>query len=143
MPSSSPSGRTASPPRFGTTRRLARRPEAHQQKSFRVCRRLWHAWASGRPEGNRAGARFRLCARARDGGTTFTRKAEAQLLAELALLSQDLARFAADILLFYTQEFAYVALPEAFTTGSSIMPQKRNPDVFELVRAAPQPFRPA
>jgi len=37
-------------------------------------------------------------------------------------------------LLFYTQEFAYVALPDAFTTGSSIMPQKRNPDVFELMR---------
>ena len=38
------------------------------------------------------------------------------------------------MLLFYTQEFAFVALPDAFTTGSSIMPQKRNPDVFELVR---------
>ena len=47
---------------------------------------------------------------------------------------QDLGRLAADLLLFYTQEFAFVTLPEAFTTGSSIMPQKRNPDVFELVR---------
>jgi argininosuccinate lyase len=62
-------------------------------------------------------------------------KAEAQLLFELALLAQDLGRLAADLLLFYTQEFAFVDLPEAFTTGSSIMPQKRNPDVFELVRA--------
>jgi argininosuccinate lyase len=62
-------------------------------------------------------------------------KAEAQLLFELSLLSQDLSRMAADLLLFYTQEFAYVSLPDAFTTGSSIMPQKRNPDVFELVRA--------
>jgi argininosuccinate lyase len=62
-------------------------------------------------------------------------KAEAQLLFELALLMQDMGRMAADLLLFYTQEFAFVALPEAFTTGSSIMPQKRNPDVFELVRA--------
>ncbi len=61
-------------------------------------------------------------------------KAEAQLLFEIALLMQDLGRFAADVLLFYTQEFAFVALPDAFTTGSSIMPQKRNPDVFELVR---------
>src|SRR4029078_8624614 len=61
-------------------------------------------------------------------------KAETQMLCELALLAQDLARFASDILLFYTQEFAFVELPEAFTTGSSIMPQKRNPDVFELVR---------
>ena len=47
---------------------------------------------------------------------------------------QDLGRFAADLLLFYTQEFGFVTLPEAFTTGSSIMPQKRNPDVFELMR---------
>ena len=61
-------------------------------------------------------------------------KAEAQLLFELALLMQDLGRLAADLLLFYTQEFAFVELPDAFTTGSSIMPQKRNPDVFELVR---------
>jgi len=61
-------------------------------------------------------------------------KAEAQLLFEITLLSQDLGRLAADLLLFYTQEFGFVALPDAFTTGSSIMPQKRNPDVFELVR---------
>jgi len=47
---------------------------------------------------------------------------------------QDLGRLAADVLLFYTQEFAFLELPEAFTTGSSIMPQKRNPDVFELIR---------
>jgi len=61
-------------------------------------------------------------------------KAEAQLLFECALLMQDLGRPASDLLLFYTQEFAFVTLPESFTTGSSIMPQKRNPDVFELVR---------
>ncbi len=61
-------------------------------------------------------------------------KAEAQLLFEIALVMQDLGRLASDLLLFYTQEFAFVSLPDAFTTGSSIMPQKRNPDVFELVR---------
>jgi argininosuccinate lyase len=61
-------------------------------------------------------------------------KAEAQLLFEITLLTQDLGRLAADLMLFYTQEFAYVSLPAAFTTGSSIMPQKRNPDVFELMR---------
>ncbi|HEV3185291.1 MAG TPA: argininosuccinate lyase [Xanthobacteraceae bacterium] len=61
-------------------------------------------------------------------------KAEAQLLFEITLLLQDLGRFAADVLLFATQEFGFVTLPEAFTTGSSIMPQKRNPDVFELIR---------
>jgi len=61
-------------------------------------------------------------------------KAEAQLLFECALLMQDFGRLASDLLLFYTQEFAFVSLPDSFTTGSSIMPQKRNPDVFELVR---------
>ena len=61
-------------------------------------------------------------------------KAEAQLLFEITLLMQDLGRFAADVLLFYTQEFGILELPDAFTTGSSIMPQKRNPDVFELIR---------
>jgi argininosuccinate lyase len=61
-------------------------------------------------------------------------KAETQLLFEIALVMQDVGRLAADLLLFYTTEFAFVSLPEAFTTGSSIMPQKRNPDVLELVR---------
>jgi argininosuccinate lyase len=61
-------------------------------------------------------------------------KAEAGVLFEIALLMQDLGRLASDVLLFHTREFGFVALPEEFTTGSSIMPQKRNPDVFELVR---------
>ncbi len=61
-------------------------------------------------------------------------KAEAQLAFEIALVMQDVGRLASDLLLFYTQEFSFVELPDAFTTGSSIMPQKRNPDVFELIR---------
>jgi argininosuccinate lyase len=61
-------------------------------------------------------------------------KGEAEVLFQVALLMQDLGRLAADLLLFYTREFGFVQLPDAFTTGSSIMPQKRNPDVFELVR---------
>jgi argininosuccinate lyase len=61
-------------------------------------------------------------------------KAEAQLLFEITLLLQDSGRLAADVLLFATREFGFVRLGEAFTTGSSIMPQKRNPDVFELIR---------
>jgi argininosuccinate lyase len=61
-------------------------------------------------------------------------KAEAQLLFEVALLMQDYGRLSSDVLLFYTQEFGFVALPDEFTTGSSIMPQKRNPDLFELLR---------
>ncbi len=61
-------------------------------------------------------------------------KAEAQLLFEITLLTQDMGRLAADLLLFYSQEYRFVSLPAEFTTGSSIMPQKRNPDVFELMR---------
>jgi argininosuccinate lyase len=61
-------------------------------------------------------------------------KAEAHLLFEITLLTQDMGRLAADLLLFYTQEYGFVSLPPGFTTGSSIMPQKRNPDVFELMR---------
>ncbi|MFU8894846.1 MAG: argininosuccinate lyase [Gammaproteobacteria bacterium] len=61
-------------------------------------------------------------------------KAEAQLVFEIHLLMQDLGRLAADLILFCSQEFSYVSLPNSMTTGSSIMPQKRNPDVFELVR---------
>ena len=63
-------------------------------------------------------------------------KGESGLLFELALLMQDLGRLASDLLLFYTQEFGYIKLAADVTTGSSIMPQKRNPDVLELVRGA-------
>ena len=62
-------------------------------------------------------------------------KAEATLTFELALLLGDLSRLASDLLLFYTSEFAFISLPDEMTTGSSIMPQKRNPDVLELVRS--------
>jgi argininosuccinate lyase len=61
-------------------------------------------------------------------------KAEAQVLFEIALTQQDLGRLAADLVLWNSRELGFVTLPEAMTTGSSIMPQKRNPDVFELVR---------
>jgi argininosuccinate lyase len=61
-------------------------------------------------------------------------KAESQVLFEVTLLMQDLGRLATDLLLFYTSEFAFIELDESVTTGSSIMPQKRNPDVLELIR---------
>ncbi len=63
-------------------------------------------------------------------------KAESGLIFEITLLLQDLGRMASDLLLFYTQEFAYITLAADITTGSSIMPQKRNPDVLELLRAS-------
>jgi argininosuccinate lyase len=46
-----------------------------------------------------------------------------------------LSRFAEEITLFATAEFGFVILPEAFSTGSSAMPQKKNPDLTELIRA--------
>jgi len=49
----------------------------------------------------------------------------------------DLRRLAWDLSLFATAEFGFVRLPDAYTTGSSIMPNKRNPDVVELLRALP------
>jgi argininosuccinate lyase len=63
-------------------------------------------------------------------------KAESAMLFEITLLMQDVSRMASDLLLFYTQEFAYISLAAEVTTGSSIMPQKRNPDVLELLRAS-------
>jgi argininosuccinate lyase len=50
-------------------------------------------------------------------------------------VAETLGRLATDCCLFASQNFGFVHLPDAFTTGSSIMPQKKNPDVFELVRA--------
>ncbi len=49
-------------------------------------------------------------------------------------LSLVLEKFFCDLALYSTEEFGFVRLPDAFTTGSSIMPQKRNPDVVELAR---------
>jgi argininosuccinate lyase len=61
-------------------------------------------------------------------------KAESQVLFEITLGLQDIGRMASDIVLWSTQEFGFIALDDAITTGSSIMPQKRNPDLFELLR---------
>jgi argininosuccinate lyase len=50
------------------------------------------------------------------------------------LLATHLSRWAEEMILFSTQEFGFVELPEAYSTGSSAMPQKKNPDLLELVR---------
>jgi argininosuccinate lyase len=52
----------------------------------------------------------------------------------LSLLALHLSRWAEEMILFSTQEYGFVSLPEAFSTGSSAMPQKKNPDLLELVR---------
>lgn len=61
---------------------------------------------------------------------------EAAVLGAAWQLMAVLRRLAWDLSLFSMSELGFVRLPEAFTTGSSIMPQKRNPDVIELMRAA-------
>ncbi len=53
----------------------------------------------------------------------------------LANLGATLAKMAMDICLYNGQNFAFLRFPEGFTTGSSIMPHKKNPDIFELIRA--------
>ena len=53
---------------------------------------------------------------------------------DAALLGIHISRFAEEITLFATSEFAFVDLPESFSTGSSAMPQKKNPDLTELLR---------
>lgn len=58
-----------------------------------------------------------------------------EYLQSLTMLALHASRFAEEITLFATAEFGFVELPEAFSTGSSAMPQKKNPDLTELVRA--------
>ena len=58
----------------------------------------------------------------------------AEFLAAAAILFVHLSRLSADLTLWATAEFGFVEFPDEFSTGSSIMPQKKNPDVAELVR---------
>jgi len=57
-----------------------------------------------------------------------------EFLSNTAILTMHLSRFAEELVLWSTHEFGYIELPEAFSTGSSAMPQKKNPDVAELIR---------
>ena len=57
-----------------------------------------------------------------------------ELLSDLSILMMHLSRFAEEIVLWQSFEFRFIELSDAFTTGSSIMPQKKNPDMAELVR---------
>jgi argininosuccinate lyase len=58
-----------------------------------------------------------------------------EYLQALTFVGLHLSRFAEEITLFATTEYGFVQLPEAFSTGSSAMPQKKNPDMTELIRA--------
>ena len=62
-------------------------------------------------------------------------KLESVSIFALGNVMSDLARLSNDLVLFSMGEFGFFSLPDEFCTGSSIMPQKKNPDVFELIRA--------
>ncbi len=62
-------------------------------------------------------------------------KFESTMLHALTLIMFDLNKIASDLILFSLPEFGYFELPDEFCTGSSIMPQKKNPDVLELIRS--------
>lgn len=61
-------------------------------------------------------------------------KCERTVTSNIASISNTLSRFAMDICLYMSQNFDFITFPDELTTGSSIMPHKKNPDVFELIR---------
>ena len=58
-----------------------------------------------------------------------------ETLSNIAILSVNLSRLAEEIILWFSSEFNFISLPDSLTTGSSIMPQKRNPDGAEIIRS--------
>ena len=62
-------------------------------------------------------------------------KTERTVLTAIAAVAATVGRLAQDVCLYSCANFGFVKLPDAFTTGSSIMPHKKNPDIFELIRA--------
>jgi argininosuccinate lyase len=65
---------------------------------------------------------------------TSDRDFAVEYLLALALVGTHLSRLAEDMVLFASQEFSFVILPDEYSTGSSLMPQKKNPDAWELLR---------
>ena len=105
------------------------------KQSARFRGRLRHARTADRPARDAARARLRGRARAGHRGAALARQGRsAAAVRDHTAHAGPFGRLAADVLLFATQEFGFLALAEEFTTGSSIMPQKRNPDLFELIR---------
>ena len=74
----------------------------------------------------------RPCGNSMDG--VSDRDYALELLSDLSILMMHLSRFAEEVILWCSWEFKFVELDEAYSTGSSIMPQKKNPDMAELVR---------
>ena len=101
------------------------------------------------PAGQRRAGRLDPAAGPRDGGATARlcpgltqnsmdavsdRDFVVEFCAAAALLAVHLSRLAEDLILWATTEFHFITLADAFTTGSSLMPQKKNPDIAELTR---------
>ena len=61
-------------------------------------------------------------------------KAEKILANSMGLIAETLGRLSADVCLYMGQNYGFISFPDEYTTGSSIMPHKKNPDVFELIR---------
>ena len=129
---------------------LAHHLGAHAQALLRDVERLrdWDARAAVSPYGSGALAGSSLgldpaavaaelgfdsaCENSIDGTASRDFAAEAAFV--LAMLAVDLSRIAEEVILWATAEFSYVTLDDAWSTGSSIMPQKKNPDIAELSR---------
>ena len=129
---------------------LAHHLGAHAQALLRDVERLrdWDARAAVSPYGSGALAGSSLgldpaavaaelgfdsaCENSIDGTASRDFAAEAAFV--LSMLAVDLSRIAEEVILWATAEFSYVTLDDAWSTGSSIMPQKKNPDVAELSR---------
>ena len=98
-------------------------------------------WSGGRrdpeagPDDCRAGTWLFTAPTANSMDATSDRDFALEFLQALTLIALHASRFAEEITLYATAEFGFVELPEAFSTGSSAMPQKKNPDLTELVRA--------
>lgn len=73
-----------------------------------------------------------ICLNSLDG--VSDRDFAAELMSDIALIMMHLSRFSEEIILWSSWEFKFIELSDDFTTGSSIMPQKKNPDMAELVR---------
>ncbi|MCM3697456.1 argininosuccinate lyase [Microbacterium oleivorans] len=129
---------------------LAHHLQAHAWPLVRDLERLrdWSARASVSPYGGGAlaGATFGLDAQlvaddlglARPAENSMDGTAARDVVAEFAFITAmigvDVSRFAEDIIIWNTREFSFVRLDDGFSTGSSIMPQKKNPDIAELAR---------
>jgi len=111
---------------------------------LRDCRRRLNACPLG--SGAVAGATLPLDRRSMAAGLGFDgptansidatsdRDFALEFVNSLSILATHLSRWAEEMILFSSQEFGFISLPEAYSTGSSAMPQKKNPDLLELTR---------